>query len=534
MAVIAQRYGRSQSWVKDQLSAAGVAIRPRGQVPAPRHVEQGRRRLEQLRRDAETAQVVELYTAEQLSLEVIGKRYGHTADWVKVRLRDGGVPLRPAGRHRPDEVDGRVRQLLDQDLPVSDIADHLGYLSDWPILQILRSRGWSAPPRRPRGPTRALPPLPTPAVLRTLHLAQGLTVPQIADQLGVPPTRVRKALRDNKISRPRPSWTDDGPPAPIEVGQLQDLYLAQRLPVAQVAQVLDTTTTRVVAALRRAGIDRRSERPAPPPPAPIDHATLTDLYVARRLDDDEIGRLYQLPTDRIRRRRRELGIVRPTPTGPRPHPAPPAAALRRQYCRDGLTLAQIGRLYQTSAPVVRGWLVAAGVQIAPRTTRATRRRLDIVLLRHLYLDRQWSADQIAADQNTTLTLVLRALHEHGIPVRSGGAAPSRSPAVPADPRLVALYQDVEVTDLLRRFDIPRREQPGTISERFPTPIPVSGPFLQVAYITVGLSCQHVEWLTGHSAEKVLQLLHDNMIPVRSAGSFSPWLLRYRRETSAAR
>lgn len=533
MTVIAQRYGRSQSWVKDHLIAAGVAIRPRGQVAAPRHLEQSRRRLEQIRRDAETAQVVELYVTEQLNLEVIGKRYGHTADWAKVRLRDAGVVLRAAGRHRPEGVEVRVRELLDQGLRVSDIAAQLGYLSDWPVLNILRAQGWSGPPRRPRGPTRALPPLLT-DVLRDLYVGQGLTVPEIALRLGATQHRVRKTLRENQISRYRPGRAEHGPPAPIDLEQLDDLYRVRHLTSAQIAEVLGTTPTRVLAALRRAGIDRRSGGSRPAPPAPIDSVTLTDLYVDQRLDDEQIGRRYRIPTDRIRRRRRELGVVRPTPTGPRPHPAPPAADLRQHYCHDQLTLVQVAKLYQTSGPVVRRWLVDAGIAVAPRTTRATRRQLNSGLLRQLYLDREWSAEQIAVDQDVTLTLVLRTLHEHGVAVRPGGRPPSRGTAVPMDPRLVALYQDVEVTELLRRYRIPRREQTGTITERFPSPVPISTPFLRAAYITVGLSCQHLEWLTGHPAEQILTLLHDNGIAVRAAGAFSPWLLKYRRELRAAR
>ncbi|QNK82855.1 Clp protease N-terminal domain-containing protein [Nakamurella sp. PAMC28650] len=107
-------------------------------------------------------------------------------------------------------------------------------------------------------------------------------------------------------------------------------------------------------------------------------------------------------------------------------------------------------LGHTSSRVVRGWLVQAGIQVAPRTTRASRRQLDIDLLRQLYVDREWLAEQIAADQHVTLTLVLRALHEQGIAVRPGGPPPSKVPAVPVDPRLAALSQDEQVTDLLER------------------------------------------------------------------------------------
>ena len=60
-----------------------------------------------------------------LSLAVIGRRFGHTADWVRARLVAAGVPLRPPGR-QPTITDDQVRSLLDQGLRVAEIADGAG------------------------------------------------------------------------------------------------------------------------------------------------------------------------------------------------------------------------------------------------------------------------------------------------------------------------------------------------------------------------------------------------------------------------
>jgi hypothetical protein len=54
----------------------------------------------------------------------------------------------------------------------------------------------------------------------------------------------------------------------------------------------------------------------------------------------------------------------------------------------------------------------------------------------------------------------------------------------------------EFTALLRRHRIPRRNQPGAITERFPTAAPVTEAFLREAYLDIGLATTHIEQLTG--------------------------------------
>ena len=81
--------------------------------------------------------------------------------------------------------------------------------------------------------------------------------------------------------------------------------------------------------------------------------------------------------------------------------------------------------------------------------------------------------------------------------------------------------------MLRRHRIPRRVQPGSITERFPVAARVTKSFLREAYLEIGLAATHIEQLTGQPAERILALLHSGSAPVRSAGSFSPWYLRQR-------
>jgi hypothetical protein len=256
---------------------------------------------------------------------------------------------------------------------------------------------------------------------------------------------------------------------------------------------------------------------------------MVDLYVTQRLDDATIARQHDVPTWRVTQRRRELGVHRPRPPMPlRPFPvAPSPVELRRLYVDVGRTLEQIARENHTSKPVVRTWLEDAQIPIQPRTSREHRKQLDAVLVAELYQEREWSAAEVAANLDVGIQLVLRTLHDHGVPVRRGGPPSRARSRTMIDPRLTALYADPEITSMLRRHRVPRREQPGSITDRFPKAARVTTSFLREAYLEIGLAATHIEQLTGQPAERILALLHAGSVPVRSAGSFSPWYVRQR-------
>lgn len=298
----------------------------------------------------ESPDLVELYVDQGLSLAVIGRRLGHTADWVRTRLVAAGVPLRPPGR-QPTITDDQVRSLLDKGLRVAQIAEELG-VTDSSVLDRMRANGWTGPPRRPRGPSRNAPPPPRVESLRQLYATEGLTVAEVAQRLGQSEGRVTAALAAAGIARRRPGWTDGIPPAPIIAEQLTELYVENGRTVREVAAILNTTTTRVNAALRRHGIPRRPEPQKLPPPLELDKTTLTELYVSRRLDDDAIGLTYGVPAYRVTMRRRELGVHRPPAPPPHAEPPvmPPLAVLHRWYVTEGRTLAD-----RPSAPHLPGY-----------------------------------------------------------------------------------------------------------------------------------------------------------------------------------
>jgi len=469
------------------------------------------------------AELVRLYEHEHLSLAVIAQRYNHDPDWVKARLHRAGTTLRAPGRQAVVDPQ-QVRVLLDEGLRVPEIADTIG-CSTTTVQAILRTHGWTAPPRRPRGPNRVQPPQPDSAQLRRLYLEQKLSVNTIADQLGLPPHRIRTALQAAGVPVHKPGWTGGQPPPPITRDQLQQLYVEQRLSTRQVADELGCGPTRVLAALRRHHIPIRTERPTVPS-LDVDEPTLRDLYVAQHLDDQTIGAELGVPAWRVTMRRRELGIRRPA--GRPPHktpPDPPAPdVLARLYIDEGHTLEDIAHRHHTSSPVVRTWLNDAGIPVQPRTAREHRKHLDPTLIAELYQDREWTSPEIAAHQNTTVNQILRTLHDHDIPVRRGGPPARRPTADVIDPRLTALYADPEITALLRRHRIPRRNYPGTITERFPTAVTLTETFLRSAYLDIGLATTHIEQLTGQPASQIADHLRHHHIPIRPPGR-SPWLQR---------
>ena len=67
------------------------------------------------------------------------------------------------------------------------------------------------------------------------------------------------------------------------------------------------------------------------------------------------------------------------------------------------------------------------------------------------------------------------------------------------------WADRSARSWLRRHRIPRRNRPGTITERFPTAAPVTEAFLREAYVDIGLATTYIEQLTGQPMERILNL-----------------------------
>ena len=469
-------------------------------------------------------QIVELYVTDRASIRRVADTVDRSTDWVRTRLLAAGVTLRSHAEQRAlagvDHTDIAARLQAGQSL--SDIAAATNRSPDT-LRQLARQHGWPLTPtvRSPRPPSLA--PLDV-DVVRHLYCEQRGTIAEVAAHLGCSAHQVRATLVAAGIPRRAAGRRDDTRPAPITAATLTELYIDQQLSVPAIAARLDTSTTRVRAALARHGIPLRP-RYTRLPPLPIDRQTLTDLHITQGLDDEAIATLLHVTTHRVRTRRRQLGVTRPAVPPPHPTPPqpPPAEELIRLYSDAGTPLEVIARAHHTSKQVVRQWLVDADIPVRPRTSRSHRRQIDPTLLRELYVDREWSAVQIALDQHTTQFAVLRSLHDNAIPVRPGGP-PGREPS-PARLLVKTLYADPVVSAFLHRHKIPRRPQRGTIAARFPTPVTVTDQILREAYIELGLSARQIELLTGQPADQLLDQLHDAGISPRRGLPTSPWLAR---------
>jgi len=366
VAQIADRTGYSRSGVYKLIRKGGLPTRrPRRPLP-----------------EGALAEVLSLYEQGE-TLDQIGERFERGPAWVRARLREAGVEPRSAMQRRAVSPE-RVQALILEGRTVPEIANVTGRAPQT-IYDLLRTRGWTAA----RPASRRLPPLSPDLVVR-LHVDEGLTVTGVAKLLHCSSDRVRRALDTAGISPQR---------MPIRKQQLLELYVEQKLPIRQVAGRLECSSTRVAAALDRYEIPRHADPFAGRrvPPIAIDAATLTRLYIDKGLDDKTIAELYQVPPVRIRRRREELGVRRPS--APPPHsdqPDPPAPEeLERLYVAEKTPIAAIARQHHTSSRVVRLWLTAAGIPVQPRTARAHRRDPDPQLLRERYEHQKWGSPGIS-------------------------------------------------------------------------------------------------------------------------------------------
>ena len=131
---------------------------------------------------------------------------------------------------------------------------------------------------------------------------------------------------------------------------------------------------------------------------------------------------------------------------------------------------------------------------------------------------------MAAHLNSTVHVVLRTGHAHGVPIRQGGGG---CPAVTAAVALIdSLYRDEQIGEVLDRHAVPRRPAGGDIAVRFPDPVPMTAQLLDELYNGAGCSSCQIELLTGQPQVVVRASMHRLGIALRPE-HMSPALLRLR-------
>jgi hypothetical protein len=272
--------------------------------------------------------------------------------------------------------------------------------------------------------------------------------------------------------------------------------------------------------------------PADLPRAPLPERA-AHLYACQMLSTYKVGAVTGVDRQRITRLLHEAGVaVKPGGAGRRPRRPPEDdrldALMARLYQEQRMPSTQIAVLAGIPDHAVLSRLRARGVAIR---TRGHNNREDRVTvspddLTTLYLRAGLSADEVGELLGVSHRIVLRSAHDQGLPVRVGGAPPSRGPA--DIELLTALYEDPDVRRVLDLHGVPVVQEPGPIWRRFPAPHRLTAALVTELYEGCGLSSQHIEMLTGRPAAAARALLRASAVPLRPAGGRSPFMRRWRK------
>jgi len=281
------------------------------------------------------------------------------------------------------------------------------------------------------------------------------------------------------------------PPAGPAVtdAQVAAMYRAEPISASEIARRLGITTHRALDALHREGVDIDPGRQA---------------AAARAASARRRGTVQSLSPGKA-----EWAV--------------------RHYRDEGWSYRMIGEHLGVSTAKVRAELQRRGIPahrsppIGPGS-RASRTEAPIDKVRKLYVESEWSAQDVAAQLDSTINVVLRTGHAHGVPIRQGGGG---RPTVTAAVALIdGLYRDEQISEVLDRHAVPKRPAGGDIAVRFPDPVPLTAQLLDELYHEAGCSSGQIELLTGQPQIVVRANMNRLGIPLRPE-HMSPALLRLR-------
>jgi hypothetical protein len=268
------------------------------------------------------------------------------------------------------------------------------------------------------------------------------------------------------------------------------------------------------------------------PGAPLTERA-THLYLCQMLSTHKIAATTGIGRQRIAGLLHKAGItVKPNGAGRRKarwtaEQERLDQLMTRLYQADRMPSTQIAELAGISEWAVLSRLRARGVPIRTRgrNNREDRTTVSPDHLVALYLEAQLSADETGTMLGVSRNIVLRSAHDQGLPVRVGGAPPSRGPS--EIELLTALYADSQVRQVLRRHSVPAVPETGPIWERFPEPQRLTADLVTDLYEGCGLSTHHIEMLTGRAAAAAASVLRASGVNLRPAGGRSPFMRRWR-------
>jgi hypothetical protein len=265
-----------------------------------------------------------------------------------------------------------------------------------------------------------------------------------------------------------------------------------------------------------------------------DPGWLAHLYHCRGLSTYAVAELTGIDRQRVTRILRKAGMP-PRPRGAgRARPERGAGTLpdlpllvRGLYEDAGLSSRQIAAVLGMPERTVRSRLRRYGVRARTRGgwNREDRSTLPVGVLEVLYVELGMTAAEVGERLGVSVSNVLRSAHALGVPVRSGGVVPVPGPD---EIELIsALYADPLIDVALTAHDIQRVPAGGSLSQRFPVPVPLTTPLVKDLYWGCGAGLNHVELLTGQPAESIRGFMRRAGIPLRHPGGRTPFLRRWR-------
>lgn len=266
---------------------------------------------------------------------------------------------------------------------------------------------------------------------------------------------------------------------------------------------------------------------------------IVSLYCDSGLSTRRISELVHVDRQRVTRILRRSGVEVAARGFGRRRPlrvegAVSQAVLSYLYVDCRISSVQIGRALGVSDRFVRSRLKIWGIETRTKGqwNREDRRDVDVDDLICLYLEKEWTARDVGKELGVSGAIVLRSAHSEGLPVREGAISDSTHRG---DVRLLeALYADSRVLAVLEDHALPVVDSPGPLWARFPKPLTLSASLLRALYVECGLSCFHVELLTGVPMSTVYRRLKELGIERRPHGGRSPFLKRLRDDMSSGR
>lgn len=200
--------------------------------------------------------------------------------------------------------------------------------------------------------------------------------------------------------------------------------------------------------------------------------------------------------------------------------------MRALYADARLT-GEVAAILGMPERTVRDRLRRYGIKVRTRGrySREDRTTVPASVLQLLYVELGMTAAEVGQRLGVSGGTVLRSAHALGVPVRSGGVVPLPGPD---EIELVsALYDDPLIAAVLTAHDVPHVPAGGSLSERFPEPVPLTTPLVKDLYWECGAGLNHIELLTGQPTESVRGFMRRAGIPLRHSGGRTPFMRRWR-------